>query len=157
MYSSDPAVVAHAFNPNTWEAEAGRSLWVGGQPGLQSKFQNSQDYIEKHCLEEKSTSVLVHIFTLLHNTALTLFLQSWDCPTTRSEMVLTLRSFSSSRLDWFWPHHFCVLPICLAFILLAVLETELAWKRALLLSCTRILSGFYFSFICQFHLFFVFF
>ena len=28
-------VVAYAFNPNTWEAEAGGSLWVLGQPGLQ--------------------------------------------------------------------------------------------------------------------------
>ena len=37
------AVVAHAFNPSTWEAEAGRFLglrpawstkWVSGQPGL---------------------------------------------------------------------------------------------------------------------------
>ena len=37
------AVVAHAFNPSTWEAEAGRFLssrpvwsteWVPGQPGL---------------------------------------------------------------------------------------------------------------------------
>jgi hypothetical protein len=36
-------VVAHAFNPSTWEAEAGRFLssrpawsteWVPGQPGL---------------------------------------------------------------------------------------------------------------------------
>jgi hypothetical protein len=31
------AVVAHAFNPSTWEAEAGG---VRGQPGLQSEFQD---------------------------------------------------------------------------------------------------------------------
>jgi hypothetical protein len=36
------AVAAHAFNPSTWEAEASRSL----------EFQDSQDYTEKHCLEE---------------------------------------------------------------------------------------------------------
>jgi hypothetical protein len=39
----EPGVVVHAFNPSTWEAEAGRSLssrpawsteWVPGQPGL---------------------------------------------------------------------------------------------------------------------------
>jgi hypothetical protein len=44
-------VVAHAFNPSTWEAEAGRFLssrpaWstgLPGQPGL---------YREKHCLEK---------------------------------------------------------------------------------------------------------
>jgi hypothetical protein len=28
-------VVAHAFDPGTQEAKAGRSLWVPGQPGLQ--------------------------------------------------------------------------------------------------------------------------
>ena len=49
-------VVAHAFNPSTpeaeaEEAEAGRSLSSRFQPGLQSKFQNSQGYTEKPCLE----------------------------------------------------------------------------------------------------------
>jgi hypothetical protein len=46
MYRSlkyEPGVVAHTFNPSTWEAEAGRFLsprpawfskWVLGQPGL---------------------------------------------------------------------------------------------------------------------------
>jgi hypothetical protein len=43
---SSQAVVAHAFNPSTWEAEAGRSLslrpawsieWILGQPGLHRK------------------------------------------------------------------------------------------------------------------------
>lgn len=29
--------VAHTFNPPTWEAEAGRALWVRGQPGLESE------------------------------------------------------------------------------------------------------------------------
>jgi hypothetical protein len=38
------AVVAHAFNPITWEAEA-------GQPGLQSELQDNQDYIEKNLKE----------------------------------------------------------------------------------------------------------
>jgi hypothetical protein len=27
-------MVAYAFNPSTWEAEAGGSLWVHGQPHL---------------------------------------------------------------------------------------------------------------------------
>jgi hypothetical protein len=43
-------VVAHAFNPSTWEAEAGGFL---GQPDLQSEFQDSQGYTEKPCLKKK--------------------------------------------------------------------------------------------------------
>jgi hypothetical protein len=39
-------MVAHAFNPSTWEAEA--DLWV-----LQSEFQDSQGYTEKPCLEKQ--------------------------------------------------------------------------------------------------------
>ena len=40
-------VVAHAFNPSTWEAEAGRYLWFQGKPGLQSEFQDRlQSYRE---------------------------------------------------------------------------------------------------------------
>jgi hypothetical protein len=42
-------VVAHAFNPSTWEAEAGG---FRGQPGLQSELQDSQGYTEKPCLEK---------------------------------------------------------------------------------------------------------
>ena len=34
-------VVVHVFNPSTREAEAGGSLSVQGQPGLQSEFQDS--------------------------------------------------------------------------------------------------------------------
>jgi hypothetical protein len=40
------AVVAHAFNPSTWEAD----FWVQDQPGLQSEFQDSRVYTEKPCL-----------------------------------------------------------------------------------------------------------
>jgi hypothetical protein len=41
-------VVAHAFNPGT------RS-----QPGLQSKFQDSQGYTEKPCLEKSKKKILI--------------------------------------------------------------------------------------------------
>ena len=37
------AAVPHTFNPSTWETEAGESLCVQGQPGLQSEFQDSPD------------------------------------------------------------------------------------------------------------------
>jgi hypothetical protein len=36
-YPPEPALVAHAFSSITREAEAGRSLRVQGQPGLQSE------------------------------------------------------------------------------------------------------------------------
>jgi hypothetical protein len=50
----EPGVVAHAFYPSTREAEAGGFLSsVGGQPGLQSEFQDSQSYTEKPCLGKK--------------------------------------------------------------------------------------------------------
>jgi hypothetical protein len=40
------------FNPSTWRAEAGIPLWAWGQSGLQIKFSNSQDFIEKSCLKK---------------------------------------------------------------------------------------------------------
>ena len=45
--------MVYTFNPSTWEAEAGKFLWVQGQPSLQSEFQYSQDYIKKPCLEKQ--------------------------------------------------------------------------------------------------------
>jgi hypothetical protein len=43
-------VVAHAFNPSTWEAETGGFL--SSKPAWSTKFQDSQDYTEKPCLEK---------------------------------------------------------------------------------------------------------
>jgi hypothetical protein len=40
-------MVAHVFTPRAPEAEAVGFLWVWAQPGLQSEFQDNQDYIEK--------------------------------------------------------------------------------------------------------------
>ena len=42
---SNWVMMVHTFNSSTQEAEAGRSLWVQSQPGLQSKFQDSQDFL----------------------------------------------------------------------------------------------------------------
>jgi hypothetical protein len=47
--------VVHDFNPSTWEAEAGGFLSFRGQCGLQSEFQDSQDYTEKPCLKKQKT------------------------------------------------------------------------------------------------------
>ena len=45
--------MAHAFNPCTWEAEAGGFL-SSSQPGLQSEFQDSKGYTEKPCLKKQN-------------------------------------------------------------------------------------------------------
>jgi hypothetical protein len=37
----------YTFNPSTWEAD----VWVRGQPGLQSQFQDSQGYTENLVLK----------------------------------------------------------------------------------------------------------
>jgi hypothetical protein len=42
-------VLVHAFNPST-SRQRQADFWVWGQPGLQSEFQDSQDYTEKPCL-----------------------------------------------------------------------------------------------------------
>ena len=48
-------MVARAFNPSpTLERQRQADFWVQGQPGLHSEFQDSQNYTEKPCLEEKT-------------------------------------------------------------------------------------------------------
>jgi hypothetical protein len=44
-------VVAHAFNPGTWEAEAGGFL--SSRPAWSTEFQDSQGYTEKPCLGKR--------------------------------------------------------------------------------------------------------
>jgi hypothetical protein len=46
------AVVAHAFNPSTWEPEAG---------GFLSEFQDSQGYTEKPYHEKNKNKKKLHI------------------------------------------------------------------------------------------------
>ena len=46
------AVVAQALNLSSQEAEAGGSQWSGGQPGLQSKFQDSQGYTKRNSVSK---------------------------------------------------------------------------------------------------------
>lgn len=60
--------VVHTLSPRIQEAEAGRYLCVQDQSGLHSKFQDSQDYTEKPCLQnkEKEKDSLRHgVFLLL--------------------------------------------------------------------------------------------
>lgn len=48
-------VVRQTFNPSTWEVQTCKSQWIGGQPGQQSKFQDSQNgYTEKLCLKKQN-------------------------------------------------------------------------------------------------------
>jgi hypothetical protein len=50
------AVVAHNFNPSTWKAAAEAGIFLSLRPAcLQSEFQDSQGYTEKHCLEKKKS------------------------------------------------------------------------------------------------------
>jgi hypothetical protein len=47
------ALVAHTFNPSTWEAEAGGFLeFEASLVYIQREFQDSQGYTEKPCLEK---------------------------------------------------------------------------------------------------------
>jgi hypothetical protein len=39
-------------------------FWVRGQPGLQSEFQDSQDYTEKPCLEKPKKKMFLLVYTL---------------------------------------------------------------------------------------------
>lgn len=51
-----PSVVAHTFKLSFLEEEAGRSLWVQGQPSLYGEFQVNQDYTVRPCLKQSKPS-----------------------------------------------------------------------------------------------------
>jgi hypothetical protein len=54
-------MVAHTLIPEL-ERQRQADFWVRGQPGLQSKFQDSQGYTEKPCLEtNKQTNKKIQI------------------------------------------------------------------------------------------------
>ena len=54
--------MAHIFNPSTWEAEAGRSLRVRGQPGLQREFQDSQGLYRESLSQKKILAKRFNIY-----------------------------------------------------------------------------------------------
>lgn len=49
-------ITAQVFNPSILEAEVGISLWLLGQPGLHSEFQDSQSSIARHCLQKEKNN-----------------------------------------------------------------------------------------------------
>jgi hypothetical protein len=53
LFVTGQAMVAHDFSPSI--LEAGESLWVQSQSGLQSEFQDSQGYTEKPYLKKPTT------------------------------------------------------------------------------------------------------
>ena len=53
------SVVAHAFNLSTQKSEAGGSLWIPRQPGLQSEFQDRQSYIHSKTPSKKKKNQLL--------------------------------------------------------------------------------------------------
>ena len=60
QFSFSRAVVVHAFNPSTWEAEAGGFL--SSRPAWStSEFQDSQGYTEKPCLVKKQKTVFIYV------------------------------------------------------------------------------------------------
>jgi hypothetical protein len=50
-------MVVYVFHHSTQEAEAGGTLCVWGQPGLQSQFHDSQSYIERTCLHVSNNKI----------------------------------------------------------------------------------------------------
>ena len=59
------AVVSRAFNPSTWEAEAGESLWVWGQPCLQELVPEQLGLLHRETLSQK-TNKQKEMFTTLN-------------------------------------------------------------------------------------------
>jgi hypothetical protein len=59
-------MVAYAFNPSTWEAEASDICEFQEQPGLQSEFWDSQDYTRKPYLKtnKQANKLLVYHYSL---------------------------------------------------------------------------------------------
>jgi hypothetical protein len=55
-------MVAHTFNSNIWEAEASRSRWLWGQPGLHSEFQSSRTIRDPASKGRKSSSNNIFLF-----------------------------------------------------------------------------------------------
>ena len=45
--------MAYTFDPSTQEEEADRSLWIRGQTGLQSEFQDSQGCVVRPVSKKK--------------------------------------------------------------------------------------------------------
>jgi hypothetical protein len=58
-YVDHLGVKAQACNPNTRQAEVGRSP-VGGQPGLHSDFEANLGFIERHCLKTKQNKTKIN-------------------------------------------------------------------------------------------------
>ena len=58
-------MMAHAFNPSTWRQRQ-VDLCVQRQTGLQSEFQDSQDYKEKPCLNKQTNKVCAHVCVCGH-------------------------------------------------------------------------------------------
>lgn len=49
--AKSPGLLAHAYNPNTWEARAEGLLRGQGQHGLHNKFKAILGYIMRSCLK----------------------------------------------------------------------------------------------------------
>lgn len=89
--------IGHAFNPSFQEveAEAGRSLGVGDQYGLQSEFQNGQNYIiERSCLKKKKKIQLRFLSQHLSSNEIL-----HDIKDKKSEVTLRLNNLPQSQIQ----------------------------------------------------------
>ena len=110
----------HTFNSSTWEAEAGRSLWVRGQPD-QSEFQDSHSHSHREKTKWNKTFSLpkkerqtvqglwgkesgagrkrAHVFNFCFHGWICL-LQSWGNPRWTSWKTLWFSSFIHNLRAW---------------------------------------------------------
>jgi hypothetical protein len=91
----------HTFDPSTQEAEKGRSLWVWGQPGLQSELQDSQDYTEKPCLKTTVTTKKVMVLSL-HSKTWSHLLAEWPILYLRQTTKHVSPSFPLYKMSPYW-------------------------------------------------------
>ena len=71
--SDEPGMVAHAYNPSTWEAEAGESVQVRDQPGLQ-KWAQGQPELHSETLSQKDKKKWILLFILIFLNLLFIYL-----------------------------------------------------------------------------------
>jgi hypothetical protein len=140
-------MVTQSFNLSTWEAKAGRSLWVQGQPGLQSEFQDSQGYTEKPCLgkTERKTNRQkrkVHSFSTLFPDKSTLW-SPHELPISSNMLCVYWWFWESFQCNSDWPWAFSNHPDSASWVLKGTSTPGFRSKVLMTVSVTvRFYTGF---------------